>query len=154
MGIFRAPVEDHLILPAQVRLPPDDERANRMLGRSIPAAVAVRLLIDTGAKRSSLIPGVMNHLGPTVAGKANVETSFMIKQTDLLWVHLEFPESSLAPVPMLAVARLPLPPALHHLHGIIGRDLLGRWKSFEYEGQRGRYTIHDSSGGLFGWLRY
>jgi hypothetical protein len=58
-----------------------------------------------------------------------------------------------APIPYLAVARLPLPASLQGFHGLIGRDLLGQWESLLYEGQRGRFTIRDSAGGPLGWLK-
>jgi hypothetical protein len=74
-------------------------------------------------------------------------------ETVLFWVRLEFPDSSLAAIPQIAVARLPMPPSLRDYHGVIGRDLLGRWESFNYEGRRRRFTIRDSPGGLFGWLK-
>ena len=123
MGLFRAAVQDRLMLPARALLLPEDEEVFRLLGRPVPPAIAVRLLIDTGAKRSSMIPPILDRLAPTTAGRATVETSFTSAQTELYWIRLEFPGSSLALVPNLAVARLPLPPSLHGFHGAeTGRD--------------------------------
>ncbi len=153
MGLLRAAVRDRLILPARTLLPLDVERVFRMLGRPIPAPIAVRLVIDTGSKRSSIVPSVLNCLLPTTAGRAVVETTFASAESELLWVRLEFPGASLAPEPHLAVARLPMPPSLRDYHGVVGRDLLSKWESFLYEGGRGRFTIRDSAGGLLSWLK-
>jgi hypothetical protein len=154
MGLFRSAVQDRLTVPARVRLPPGVEEAFRALRRSIPAPIPARLLIDTGSKRSSMVPLILDRLAPTIAGRATVETSFTSAQTELHWVRLEFPGSSLAAVPELAVARLPLPPSLHDFHGVVGRDLLGIWESFHYQGRRRRLTIRDTPPWLFGWFRH
>ena len=69
-------------------------------------------------------------------------------ETSLFWVRLEFPESSLASIPEVAVARLSLPPSLGLFHGIVGRDLLRRWDSFLFEGRRGRFILRDTPAGL------
>lgn len=82
-----------------------------------------------------------------------VETSVPAVETDLFWDRLDFPVSSLAPIPLLAVARLPMPPFLREYHGVVGRDLLSRWESFHYEGRLARFTIRYTRGGLFGWLK-
>jgi hypothetical protein len=64
MGKYSAPVEDHLVLPAVVRLPAGSAHL-RGHGRSpVPAPVSVRLVIDTGSKRTTLIPGIIRHLDP------------------------------------------------------------------------------------------
>ncbi len=153
MGLLRAAVRDRLILPARTLLPLDVERVFRMLGRPIPAPIAVQLVIDTGSKRSSIVPSVLNRLLPTTAGRAVVETTFASAESELLWVRLEFPGASLAAEPHLAVARLPMPPSLRDYHGVVGRDLLSKWESFLYEGRRGQFTIRDSAGGLLSWLK-
>jgi hypothetical protein len=72
--------------------------------------------------------------------------------THLSWVCLEFPEGGLAPFPEVLVARLPMPAALSAFHGLLGRDLLRRFESFDYQGRRGCYTIRDQRG-LLTWLR-
>jgi hypothetical protein len=153
MGRYRATVQDRLILPAQVLLTREREQVFRLLGRRIPTPVPVRLIIDTGSKRSSLVPAVLNNLTPLIYKTARVETSLASVETELYWVRLEFPGSSLAAVPELAVARLPMPPSLHDFQGVVGRDLLRIWESFLYEGRRGRLTIRDAPGGLFGWFK-
>src|SRR5947209_20147731 len=112
MGKYTASVEDHLILPAKVRLLEAEESALAGRGRGVPAPVAIRLLIDTGAKRTTLIPGVVNHLGPTVGSQAQLITPVGSVMTDLVWVRLEFPEAGLAPFPRVLVARHPMPPLL------------------------------------------
>jgi len=72
--------------------------------------------------------------------------------TRLFWVRLEFPEAGLAPFEFVQVARLAMPPELARFHGLLGRDLLGCWESFDYAGRRKLYTLRDTPG-LFGWLR-
>ena len=152
MGKYLASVEDHLVLPAVVRLPSEQETLQRRAGRSVPAPVAVRLLIDTGAKRTTVIPGIVRHLQPYSGSSARVVSSLGTLVTDLVWLCFEFPDADLAAFPEVLVARLPMPPKLAQFHGLLGRDLLRRLESFEYEGRRGGYTIRDSPG-LFPWLR-
>lgn len=152
MGKYTATVTDHLTLPARVLLTRGQEQLLRLAGRPVPLFVAARLLIDTGSKRTTIVPGVMRHLQPNFARDARVETSLAAGETSLFWVRLEFPETSLGPIPELAVARLDLPPSLRAFHGVIGRDLLGRWEAFLYEGRRGRFTLRDTPPGLLGWL--
>ncbi|HEV3257237.1 MAG TPA: hypothetical protein VG013_10185 [Gemmataceae bacterium] len=117
----------------------------------MPPFVPARLLIDTGSKRTTMVPGIIRHLHPSFARDVRVETSLASGEPALFWVRLEFPETWLAPIPELAVARLNLPPSLRAFHGVIGRDLLRRWESFLYEGRRGRFTLRDTPPGLFGW---
>ena len=66
----------------------------------------------------------------------------------LFWVRLEFPDTSLAPMPVLAVARLGLPPSLATFHGLIGRDLIRHWEFLLIEGRRGRFVLRDAYTGL------
>jgi hypothetical protein len=152
MAKFTASVEDHLLLPAMVRLPPEQARMLGALGRSVPAPVPIRLVIDTGSKRTTLIPGIFDHLRPTVGGAARLITPLGSATTNLAWVSLEFPEAGLASFSEVLVARHPLPPMLSQFHGLLGRDLLGRLESFEYQGRRRRYVLRDTPGRL-DWLR-
>jgi hypothetical protein len=152
MGKYTASVEDHLILPARVRLLQAEERALAGRGESIPTPVSIRLLIDTGAKRTTLIPGIVAHLKPMSGAKARLVTAVGSVLTDLVWVRLEFPETGLASFPEILVARHPLPPSLARFHGLFGRDLLSRLHSFEYLGRRGQYALRDTPGWLGRWL--
>jgi hypothetical protein len=152
MGKYTARVEDHLVLPARACVAQDQEQVYSLLGRRLPAPMHVRLLIDTGSSRSTLVPAVVDHLRPLVARhRIRIETSLATGGATLFWVRLEFPETKLAPVEQLAVARLDLPTSLQQFHGVAGRDLLRRWNRLVYEGRRGRLTIHDGRPGLFGW---
>jgi hypothetical protein len=151
MGKYTALVDDHLILPAKVRLVEADERVLAAGGLEVPAPVPVRLLIDTGAKRTTLIPGVVDRLGPSFGAGAHLHTPLGSAAVDLYWVRLEFP-AGLASFPLVLVARHPMPPVLAHFHGLLGRDLLSRMHSFEYLGRRRRYTLRDAPGWL-DWLR-
>jgi hypothetical protein len=152
MGKFSAPVEDHLILPAVASLPSGREFFLRQAGQPVPPPVPVRLLIDTGSKRTTLIPGVILHLDAPGGHGVQVVAPTGILATTLYWVRLEFPATGLAPFELVQVARVPMPPQLAQFHGLLGRDLLQRWASLDYEGQRGCYTLRDRPG-LFAWLR-
>jgi hypothetical protein len=152
MGKYTADFHDHLVVPARVHLTRGQEHAFRLSGRAVPAPVPVRLLIDTGSKRSSLIPQVITPLDPALQGFVRVETSLAAMETSLYWARLAFPGTTLAAIRELTAARLPLPPSLHAYHGLLGRDLLGRWEYFLYEGRRGRFTLRDAPRRWFGWL--
>lgn len=153
MGKYTATVEDHLVVPARVLQTLEQEQVFRLAQRPVPASVAVRLLIDTGSKRTMLVPGVVRHLQLPAGSSVRVETSLVHGETTLFWVRLEFPQTSLAPIPELAVVRLSMPPSLATFHGVIGRDLLSRWESLLYEGRLGRFTVRDATRGLRAWFR-
>ena len=144
MGKYVAAVDDHLIVPARVLQTRGQQQAFRLLGRPVPDPVPVRLLIDTGSGRSTLVPSVIDALLPVLRGAARIETSLAAVATTLFWVRLEFPGTRLDAITQLAVARLPLPPLLQTFQGVIGRDLLRRWESLLFEGRRGRFTLRDS----------
>ncbi|MBI1918758.1 MAG: hypothetical protein HYS12_29040 [Planctomycetes bacterium] len=151
MGRYLASVEDHLVLPAVVRLPVGEEHFRAQQGRHVATPVPVRLLIDTGSKRTTLIPGIVRHLDPPAGIDAQVVTPLAMGPTTLYWVRLEFPEAGLLPLGPIQVARLPMPAALSRFHGLLGRDLLDEWEAFLYEGRRRCYMLRDAPG-LFGWL--
>jgi len=152
MAKFTASVQDHLVLPARVSITPGREREFRHRGIPVASAVTIRLLIDSGSKRTTLVPGILRHLGAFIAGSARLVAARGTAKTDLFWIRLEFPEAGLAPFPEILVARLPMPAALSQFQGLLGRDLLRRLESFDYEGRRGCYTVRDKPG-WFNWLR-
>jgi len=152
MGKYVAAVEDHLVLPARVRAAPGQERLFTLSGQAVPAPVSIRFLIDTGAKRTTLLPGIIRHLRPIVGCEGRLVTPHAARRTELVWVSLEFPEAKLASFPEVLVARMAMPPGLSQFHGLLGRDLLGRMHSFEYQGRRRRYILRDTLG-WFDWLR-
>jgi hypothetical protein len=152
MGKYTTSVEDHLILPARVRLLREDERALAGRGEIAPVPVSIRLIVDTGSKRTTLIPGIIRHLQPTPDREVHLVTPTGRVSTNLFWVCLEFPEAGLTSFPEVLVARHPMPAILSQFHGLLGRDLLQRQESFEYLGRRGYFTLRDTPGWL-GWLR-
>jgi hypothetical protein len=152
MGKFTSLVQDHLILPAQVGPTIGQEQRFCLLGQGVPRPLSISLLIDTGSRRTTLIPGIIQHMQPTAESDVQVETPLARVATTLYWVRLEFPKTKLAPFPEVLAARLAMPPGLSHFHGLLGRDLLRRWESCDYQGLRGSYTVRDTPG-LFGWLR-
>ncbi len=137
MGKYIAQVEDHLILPALVRLPVGDEQSRRRAGTQVPVPVPIRLLIDTGSKRTTLIPGIFRHLDPRGGNPVRVAAPLRVGTTQLFWVRLDFPEAGLTPFELVQVARLAMPPDLAQFHGLLGRDLLRRLDEFNYQGRRG-----------------
>jgi hypothetical protein len=153
MPKHRFQLTDHLVVGAIASLIPWEVELYRRTGLPMPGPVAVKLLIDTGSKRSSLIPGIIRHLDPIKMGNARIETGMGSQDTSLFWVRLEFHETNLFAIDHLAVARLPLPPSLANYHGIIGRDLLLNWESLFLEGRRKRFTIRDSPRSLLDWFR-
>jgi hypothetical protein len=153
MGRYLATIDDHLVLPAVVGLPKGEERLRRQGGRRAATPVPGRLLIDTGSKRTTLIPGIIRHLDPPAGIDAQIVTPLATGPTTLYWVRLEFPEAGLLPLGPVQVARLPMPAALSRFHGVLGRDLLDQWEEFLYEGRRRCYMLRDAPG-LFGWLRH
>jgi hypothetical protein len=152
MGKYTAAVRDHLVVPVRVGLTREEEQVNRWRGWPVPASSLLQLVIDTGSGRTTLVPGVIAHLNPATHGTARVETSHAAGEVKLFWVRLEFPGTSLAAIPEIAVVRLAMPRSLLAYQGVIGRDVLRRWEYFRFEGRRGRFTIRDTPGGLFGWL--
>src|SRR4051812_2396769 len=97
MGKYTASVEDHLILPAVVSLSAGPVHFLRQSGGRVPEPVPVRLLIDSGAKRTTLIPGLLRHLDPPPGGDVRVETPLAAVVATLYWVRLDFPEAGLIP---------------------------------------------------------
>jgi hypothetical protein len=152
MGKYSAPVEDHLILPAAVSLTSGTALLRRQTGRPAPPPVLVRLLIDTESKRTTLIPGIIHHLDPPRGADVPLVTPKAVGSVKLFWVRLAFPGIGPALFEHVQVARVAMPAELAQFHGLLGRDLLRRLKSFDYEGRRGRYTLRDGPG-LLGWLR-
>lgn len=117
----------------------------------MPTGVPVRLLIDIGSGRSTLVPWVIAHLDPRPEREVRVETSGSGTATNLFSVRLEFPDSTLEAFSHVAVARVPLPPLLQEFHGLVGRDLLFRWEWFLLEGRRRRWSLRDTRP-WFPWL--
>ena len=152
MGKFISSVHDQLILNARALLTDDDRRIVQVQGKPFSSPVPIRLVIDTGSRRSTLIPSVVEQLNLNPRGRARVETSLGSGKSNLFAIRLEFPDTSLGEIPELLVARLALPPSLHDFHGVIGRDVLSRWEYFRYEGRRHRLIIRDKPHPLLRWL--
>jgi hypothetical protein len=123
MGKYWASVDDHLILPAVISVPAGHEIPLRRVGQPVPAPVPIQFLIDTGSKRTTLIPGVIRHLEPLAGSDVQVVAPAATLTTTLYWVRIDFPATGLAPFELVQVARLPMPPQLAQFHGLLGRDL-------------------------------
>lgn len=153
MGKYITSVRDHLILVARAMPTENARRLSQAQGRPVAPAAPVRLIIDTGSRRSTLIPSVVEQLDLNPLGRTRVETSLGSGKSNLFTVRFEFPDTSLSAIPELLVARLALPPSLHALfHGVIGRDVLRRWEYFRYEGRRQRLTVRDTPNRFMQWL--
>ena len=143
MGKYAAAVDDHLVIPARALLSQGQEQVLRLLGRTVPKGVGVRLIIDTGSKRTALVPWVLDQLSPPLMDNVRVETSTGDLHTGLFWVRLDFPDTGLSSIPAIAVARIPLPPSVQAFHGLLGRDLLRRMEYLFYQGRKQRLAIRD-----------
>ena len=152
MGKFRAPVTDQLILPAVVGLPVEEIHSRRRSGRPVPEAVPIRFLIDTGAKRTTLTPELIDRFAPQISRTVRIFTPLAVGTATIYWVRLDFPDAGLAAFEKLEVACLAMPAGLNMFHGLLGRDLLRSMESLVYEGQKSRFTLRDQPG-LFSWLR-
>src|SRR5205807_9781224 len=107
-----------------------ETQARRLARRPVPTPVNIRLLLDTGSKRTTLTPGIIRHLAVLAAMEARIATPFATVAATMYWVRLEFPDAGLYPFEHVQVARLVMPPALSQFHGLLRRDLLRRWASF------------------------
>jgi hypothetical protein len=152
MSKFTTSVHDRWILPARAGLTAGQEKRLQLAGKRLPSTVAVRLIVDSGSGRSSLVPPVIEQLKPLSQKPVHVETSAGTVATMLYWVRLEFPHTKLGPFSDIPVAQMPLPPSLKAFLGLIGRDLLRRWEELRFQGRRGRLTIRDRPSLWFGWL--
>jgi hypothetical protein len=146
MGKYITTVSDRLVLPAQVFLTLGQERDLHRKRQPVPAGVPIRLAIDTGPGRTSLVPSTLDRLKPLARERVRMMTGQGSTLTRLYWIRLEFPNTDLLPIPVLAVARSNLPPNMPGFHGVLGRDVLSRWESFHWHGRRGRLTIRDVPG--------
>jgi hypothetical protein len=97
MSKFTSGASDHLVLPARVGVTEGRERFLRSQIWPVPTPVSIRLLIDTGAKRTTLIPGLLRHLQLSKASEAHVITPFDTVTADLFWIRLEFLRCRLGP---------------------------------------------------------
>ena len=97
MGKYSAPVQDHLVLPAVVRLPEGEEYSRRQAGRDIPHPIAVRLVIDTGSRRTTLIPGIVRNLEVPGGPDVRVVTPTVALATTFIGCGLTFPTPVLPP---------------------------------------------------------
>lgn len=153
MGKLVVVVEDHLAISATVHPTRGQAQLYHLLRREVPSALPVRLIVDTGSKRTALVPEVLSTLQLLPVGVAHVETSAGTLQTNVYWVRLAFPNNTLNALPEFPVMRLPLPRSLGDFQGIIGRDLLRQWESTLFEGRIGRLILRDSRPKWIRWNR-
>ena len=142
MGIYRGRVQDLLTIPVSVSPP-----------GSGPAAVRERLVtfvLDSGS--SYLFAHTRRHsrVGPPLQRRVRVSTQLSESAASLYEASFAFPTCTLAPIPKVTVASLPMPQRLAAYKGVIGRDLLRAWETF-YGGPRGQLTIRDYRS-FWGWL--
>jgi hypothetical protein len=95
----------------------------------VPRRKVVGLIVDTGARYCTLKPELIEELAAAC---------------------LTFPLGTLAPLPAVLVAGLPMPADLAAYDGVIGRNVLRGWESF-YSGPRQLLTIRDRAS-FWGWL--
>jgi hypothetical protein len=147
MGILRNRVHDELVVQALVS--PIMEESLR--GQDTPQRLFVHLIVDTGSKHSSLTPAVLGRLGCPPGRPVRVQTHVGEGVTNYYAVRLEFPFSTLTPLPEVRVVALEMPIVFANYYaGVVGRDALRRWATL-YNGPRRRLTVRDRPS-LWGWL--
>jgi hypothetical protein len=151
MGVLRSRVYDELAVQAEVVVTEEQARELALRGQTVPRPCFVHLLIDTGARYSSLTPEVLGLLGSAPRRRVRVQTHVGETLTSYYEVRMEFPLSTLAALPRVVVVRLDMPPLLaDYYDGVIGRDVLRLWATL-YDGPPGRLAIRDTPS-LWGWL--
>jgi hypothetical protein len=150
MGIYRAIVQDVLFLPVRITLPESDAAVLLQATGEIPLPVVGRLVLDTGARRSSLAPMVLARLRCPIRGHGAIQTVTGQQVVTTHDVCLEFLEGTLKPLTRWTVVRHAMPPRLAEYDGVIGRDILAGWEVV-YRGPRRRLTVRDRAS-VWGWL--
>jgi hypothetical protein len=154
MGVYRAtlpPGQEVLSMPVRVASTFAYARALQYLGRPVASPAVVQLILDTGTRRSCLTPTLINRIQCERCGRLRVQTTLAQETRELFEVRMEFPSSTLAPLPKVRVACLEMPDRFEaQFDGIIGRDLISCWEFF-YSGFRRRITIRDRPS-FWGWL--
>jgi hypothetical protein len=120
MGIYRGQVQDIPCLPIRVSLPLEESRFLRRTGRMVPAAVVVTVIVATGSKRSSLRPRILQELHCPRRSTVQVQTSTGRGAAAFYLACIEFPASTLKPLPRALVAGLGMPQNLTAYDGVIG----------------------------------
>jgi len=116
------------VVDAFIAVSPQRAEALQRAGQSVPNAVRVRALIDTGASCSCVDPKVLESLGIQPTGREKVHTASTAEQkpheTNQYDIGLAIPNGIQPP---LMVPNLPvIEAALEHLgyKAIVGRDVL------------------------------
>jgi hypothetical protein len=110
----------------------------------------VGLIVDTGARYCTLKPELIEELALASEQSVYVRTHLGEGTASLYAACLTFPLGTLAPLPAVLVAGLPMPADLAAYDGVIGRNVLRGWESF-YSGPRQLLTIRDRAS-FWGWL--
>lgn len=113
-------------------------------------ALTVRLVLDTGSRRSTLISAILNQLRLPSIGEIVLQTALAQSRVRLFNVRIEFALGSLLPIPRMIVVGAPVPRKLSGFDGVIGRDILSRWEIF-ISGPRKRLVVRDGASWR-GWL--
>ncbi|HEX5272793.1 MAG TPA: hypothetical protein VFW33_19985 [Gemmataceae bacterium] len=95
-------------------------------------------------------PELIEELALRAERSVYVRTHLGEDSASLYTARLTFPLSTLASLPAVLVAGLPMPADLAAYGGVIGRNVLRGWESF-YSGPRQLLTIRDHVS-LWGWL--
>ena len=111
----------------------------------VPAPRVIRALVDTGASVTSIEPSVMQALGLTPTGTADIvtpSTGTEVHTTDTYDVNFVILKNQNEPpltMPNLRVAACQLF-LKQGIHALIGRDVLSRCLLF-YDGERGVFSL-------------
>jgi hypothetical protein len=114
-----------------------------LAGLAIPSAASCRLLIDTGASGTCLDSWIIQHLGLTPSGVAQVHTpsttAHSLHTCNQYDVSLVIPHPELSRI-FHAIPVMESQFAHQGIDGLLGRDILGNCL-FIYNGELGIYTL-------------
>src|SRR5438552_4052265 len=130
MGLYRGAVEDILFVPVRVSLLSSDAQTLQLRGSSVPAPVEVRLVLDSGSRRSTLTLSILQHLQCPPGQPVEVQTSTGEHRANYYEVGMDFLSGTLGALPHVSVVGTALPRRLRDYGGVIGRDILSGWELF------------------------
>lgn len=127
----------------RVQLGPSDaeQRWAKSVNVTLPKALCVMALIDTGASATIINPQVAVTCGLLQTDSVRISSVGQILQVPVYAGAISFPDSDLKNIDPARLIACPLP-AQQHFSCILGRDVLERWK-VTYNGRQGSTVIED-----------
>lgn len=133
------------VISALVHVSEGRQTALQSQGQAIPVPRVIRALVDTGASFTSIEPEVLQALGLTPTGTADIvtpSTGATPHTTDTYDVDLVIPKSPQEPPLKIANLRVAASQLFlaQGIHALIGRDVLTRC-ILVYNGERGEFCL-------------